>query len=164
MCASFPAFRRQKVVFAGSHKARQNTMELCKESWLREYIQDSRLVQNRTMLHKCSPSCYKYSKDGTRICRHRVYHLTAYDPDKAEKPKRIRREGRALNNVLRITEEDVQGQRGRVEFIRQHPTETMTNYAGAACMRCNLDAQTLVRVLPLSVLDSGPPPTIGPKP
>ena len=30
-------------------------------------------------------------------------------------------------------------------------------------MRCNLDAQTLVRLPPLSVFDSGPLPTLGPK-
>ena len=163
-CTSFPKFRRQQVVFAASYQAHHNTIELCKDCWLQEYVRDSRLVQNRTMLHKCGPSCYKYSKDGTRICRHQVYHLTSFEPDTAEKPKRIRREGHALNNVIRITEDDSQGQRGRVELIREHPTETTTNYAGAVCMRCNLDAQTLVRVLPTSVLDSGPLPTIGSKP
>ena len=115
------------------------------------------------MLHKCGPSCYKYSKDGVRICRHQVYHLISFEPDTAEKGKRIRREGRALNNQMMITEEDAQGQRGRVELIREHPTETTTKYAGAVCLRCNLDAQTLVRVPPLSVLDSGPLPTIGSK-
>ena len=34
---------------------------------------------------------------------------------------------------------------------------------GAVCLRCNLDAQTLVRLPPLSVCDSGPLPTIGSK-
>ena len=94
---------------------------MCKDSWLGEYIRDCRLVQNRTMLHKCGPSCYKYSKDGTRICRHRVYHLISFDPDTADKPMRIRREGRALNNLVRISGENTQGQRGRVELIREHP-------------------------------------------
>ena len=115
------------------------------------------------MLHKCGPSCYKYAQDGVRICRHQVYHLISFEPDTAEKPKRIRREGRALNNLVRITEEDAQGQRGRVELIREHPTETTSNYVGAVCLRCNLDAQTLVRIPPLSVCDSGPLPTIGSK-
>ena len=69
-----------------------------------------------------------------------------------------------MNNVIGIIEDDVQGQRGRVELIREHPCETTTNYAGAVCLRCNLDAQTLVRLPPLSVFDSGPLPTIGPKP
>ena len=121
-------------------------------------------MQNRAMLHKCGPSCYKYSKDGVRICRHHVYHLLSFDPVTAEKPLRIRREGRPLNNVVKIIEDDSQGQRGRLELIREHPTETTTNYVGAVCMRCNLDAQTLVRVPPLCVIDSGPLPTIGSKP
>ena len=62
---------------------------------------------------------------------------------------------------MRITEDDTQGQRGRLEFIRQHPTETTTNYPGAMGMRCNLDAQTLVRLLVPSNLDSGPLPSVG---
>ena len=80
------------------------------------------------------------------------------------RPKRIRRKGYALNHVISIIEEDVQGQRGRLGLIREHPTETTTNNPGAVCLRCNLDAQTLVRLPPLSVFDSGPLPTIGPKP
>ena len=136
-CASLPAFHRQKVVFADAFRAHHNITELCKTSWLQEYVRDSRFVQNRTMLHKCGPSCYKYSKDGVRICRHQVYHLISFEPDTAEKPKRIRREGRALNRIVRITEEDAQGQRGRLELIREHPTETTTNYVGAVCLRCN---------------------------
>ena len=55
-----------------------SSLELCKESWLQSYLNDSRLIQNRAMLHKCGPSCYKYSKDGTRMCRHRFYHLTSF--------------------------------------------------------------------------------------
>ena len=37
---------------------------------------------------------------------------TAISRAQQQKPKRIRREGRALNNVISIAEEDVQGQRG----------------------------------------------------
>ena len=65
---------------------------------------------------------------------------------------------------MRITEDHTQGQRGRIEFIREHPTETTTNYAAAVCGRWNLDAQTLVQLLPLSILDSGPLLSIGSKP
>ena len=162
--ASFPAYRRQKVIFADAYRAQHNTVELCKDCWLQEYLQDCRAVQNRAMLHKCGPSCYKYSKDGVRICRHHVYHLLSFDPDTAEKPLRIRREGRPLNNVVKIIEDDSQGQRGRLELIREHPTETTTNYVGAVCMRCNLDAQTLVRLLFPSILDSGPLSSIVSKP
>ena len=81
-----------------------------------------------------------------------------------QKPTRIRREGRALNNVINIIEEDVQGQRGRLGLIREHPTETTTNNPGAVSLRCNLDNQSLVRLPPLPVFDSWPLPTIGPKP
>ena len=84
VCSTFPAFRRQKVVFGNEY---QNRMELSAHRWLHDYVRDSCLVQNRTMLHKCGPSCYKYSKDGVRICRHQVYHLVTFDPDAAEKPK-----------------------------------------------------------------------------
>ncbi|MDA8583321.1 hypothetical protein N9L68_03785 [bacterium] len=98
-----------------------------------------------------------------RVCRHQVYHLISFEPDTAEKPNRIRREGSALNNLVGIAEEYASGQRGRVELIRAHSTETTTNYVGEVCLRCNLDAQTLVRVPPLSVCDSAPLPTIGSK-
>ena len=33
-CANFPAFRKQKVVFADAFRAHHNTTELCKTSWL----------------------------------------------------------------------------------------------------------------------------------
>jgi hypothetical protein len=65
---------------------------------------------------------------------------------------------------VQIIEDETFGQRGRLRFLREHPTETTTNYDGAVCLRCNLDAQSLVRLLPLSILDSGPLPTIGPRP
>ena len=78
-----------------------------------------------------------------------------------QKMKRIRREGRALNNIIGIIEDDVQGQRGRVDLIREHPCETTTNYAGAVCLRCNLDAQILVRIPPLQFSILGPCPRLG---
>ena len=83
--ASFPAYRRRKVVFADTYRAQHNTIDLCKDCWLQEYLRDCRAVQDRTMLHKCGPSCYKYCKDGVRICRHQVYHLLSFEPDTAEK-------------------------------------------------------------------------------
>ena len=49
---------------------------------------------------------------------------TATGRAQQQMPKRIRREGRALNNVISIVEEDVQGQRGRINLIRDHPCET----------------------------------------
>ena len=103
------------------------------------------------------------SADSSAASRALADAATATGRAQQQKPKRIRREGRALNNVISIIEEDVQGQRGRVELIREHPCETTTNYAGAVSLRCNLDAQSLVRLPPLSVFDSGPLPTIGPK-
>ena len=32
--ASFPAYRRQKVIFADTYRAQHNTVELCKDCWL----------------------------------------------------------------------------------------------------------------------------------
>jgi hypothetical protein len=161
VCSSFPAYRRQKSLVA---QRRQKTTEMSAQHWLQAYVKDARLVQDRTMLHKCGPSCWKYSKEGQRLCRHQVYHLVDFEPDTEEKPKRLRRDGRRLNQTVRIVEEDTAGQRGRLDLIREHPTETTTNYPGAVCLRSNLDNQSLVRVLPLSILDSGPLPTIGRRP
>ena len=62
---------------------RMSAMDFCKECWLQHYVEDSRLIQNRSMLHKCGSSCYKYSKDGARICRHQFYHLTTFDAEAA---------------------------------------------------------------------------------
>ena len=89
------------------------------------------------------------SADSSAARRDLADAATATGRAQQQKPKRIRREGRALNNVISIIEDDVQGQRGRVELIREHPCETTTNYAGAVCLRCNLDAQSIVRLPPL---------------
>ena len=56
------------------------------------------------------------------------------------------------------------GRRGRFNFLQEHPTETTTNYAGAVCLRCNLDAQSLVRVLPQDLFSSGTLPHLGTRP
>jgi len=32
-CSSFPAYRRQKVLFAGSFQGHQHSKEMCKDSW-----------------------------------------------------------------------------------------------------------------------------------
>ena len=68
----------EKVAFADASRAHHNTIELCKDCCVQEYVRDCRFVQNRTMLHKCGSSCYKYSQDGVRICRHQVYHLISF--------------------------------------------------------------------------------------
>ncbi len=141
-----------------------DSLEMCADCFQAEYVRDARFVQERTMLHQCGPSCYKYSQNGQCICRHHFYHLVDFEPVGDQKPLRVRREGCELNNVVQIVEDDRAGQRGRLRLIREHPTETVTNYAGAVCLRCNLDAQSLLRLIPLSLLDAGPLPTIGPKP
>ena len=43
------------------------------------------------------------------------------------------------------------GMQGRLLGPREHHLEIQTNYAGAAAMRCNLDAQCLGRVLPVAL-------------
>ena len=62
-CTSFPEYRRQKLVCTNREQRRMSSMELSKERWLQCYLDDSRMIQNRAMLHKCGPSCYKYAKD-----------------------------------------------------------------------------------------------------
>ena len=119
------------------------------------------------MLHKCGPSCWKYaSEDNPRVCRHQVHHFVDLIPEEGtdNKKKRIRREGRELVNVEYIIEEYAGGQRGRLKQLQEHPGETTTNYAGAVCMRCNLDNQTLCRFPATSIFDAGPFSTLGRRP
>ena len=106
------------------------------------------------MLHVCGPSCWKYNKTGTRVCRRHCYHITVLQPDgtssvSAEKPLKLRRDGRPLNNQLHIIEDSGKGKRGRVCPIVVCPFETLTNYVAAVSLRCNFNNQSLV-YLPLA--------------
>ena len=126
-------------------------------------------MQARAMLHVCGPSCWKYNKTGTRVCRHHCYHITVLQPDAAsstpgEKPMKLRRDGRPLNNQLYIIEESGKGKRGRVSPIVVMPFETLTNYVAATSLRCNFDNQSLVYLPPASTLPLEWMPNIGSKP
>ena len=121
------------------------------------------------MIHICGPSCWKYNQNGTRVCRHHCYHITMLEPDPssdtpAEKPSKLRRDGRPLNNQLYIQEDASRGKRGRIVPITVMPFETMTNYAAAGSLRCNFDNQSLLYLPPASVLEMSALPNIGPRP
>ena len=180
-CSSFPAYRRQKKIYMVMRpsegtvddaelekvKLRRVASELSASCWAQRYVKDARLIQNRTMLHKCGPSCWKYaSEKDPRLCRHQVYHFIDLTPEEGtdNKKKCVRREGRQLVHVEYIIEEHAGGNRGRLKHLQEHPTETTTNYAGAVCMRCNLDNQTLCRFPVTSIFDAGPFSTLGPRP
>ena len=51
--------------------------ELDAASWLQMYVQGAWQVQARATLHVRGPSCWKYNKTGTRVCRH-CYHITVF--------------------------------------------------------------------------------------
>ena len=121
------------------------------------------------MIHGCGPSCWKYNKNGVRICTHNCYHITVLEPDTSaasppEKPLKLRRDGRPLNNQLFIQEDASKGKRGRIVPITVMPFETMTNYAAADNLRCNFDSQSLLYLPPGSVLKLLHSPNTGPKP
>ena len=175
--SSFPRYRRLKylkrpslVRLCAAFGPRCNAdEELCSSCWREMHVRDSWHVQTRAMIHVCGPSCWKYNKDGTRVCRHHVYHITVLEPDStsdnpAEKPLKLRRDGRPLNNQLYIQEEASKSRRGRIVPITVMPYETMTNYSVANSLRCNFDNQSLLYLPPRSVLKLFLTPNIGPKP
>ena len=107
-------------------------MCVCADCWRQAHIEDSWHVQVRAMIHVCGPSCWKYNSNGIRICRHHCYHITILEPgtsaaSPAEKPLKLRRDGRPLNNQLFIQEDATKGKRGRIVPITVMPFETMTN-------------------------------------
>eukprot|EP00435_Cladocopium_sp_Y103_P003865 s1119_g1.t1 len=162
---AMPSYRRIHTLSADA----ANAAELNAKTWLALHVEDAWQVQARAMLHVCGPSCWKHNKTGTRVCRHHCYHITLVEPDATsatpgEKPLKIRREGRPLNNQLYIIGESGKGKRGRVEPIVVMPFETLTNYVAACSLRCNFDNQSLVDLPPASTLPLEWMPNIGPKP
>ena len=163
--SAMPSYRRIHTLSAQG----PSDKELSGDAWLPLYIEDAWQVQARAMLHVCGPSCWKYNKTGTRVCRHHCYHITVLQPDAAsstpgEKPMKLRRDGRPLNNQLYIIEESGKGKRGRVSPIVVMPFETLTNYVAATSLRCNFDNQSLVYLPPASTLPLEWMPNIGSKP
>ena len=136
---------------------------------MKSFLDDAWEVQTRAMLHVCGPSCWKYNKSGTKICRHHCYHIVTLQPDDtsdtpAEKEMKIRRDGRPLNNQLFIMEDETKGKRGRICPIVVCCFETMSNYVAACGLRCNFDNQSLVYLPPQSVLPLEWAPNIGSQP
>ena len=162
---ALPSYRRIKLLQASG----PSTLELSSAAWIQEHCKDAWQVQARAMLHICGPSCWKYNKTGTKICRHHCHHIVILEPDTAsdapaDGPLKMRRDGRPLNNQLFIIEDDSKGKRGRIYPIIVLPFETVTNYIVAAALRCNFDNQSLVYLPPASVLPLEWLPNIGPKP
>ena len=155
--SAMPSYRRIQVLQQGC----SSEAELDAAGWLQMYVQDAWQVQARAMLHVCGPSCWKYNKTGTRVCRHHCYHITVLQPVSAETPLKLRRDGRPLNNQLHIIEESGKGKRGRVCPIVVCPFETLTNYVAAVSLRCNFDNQSLVYLPPASALPLEWLPNIG---
>ena len=172
--SSFPQYRRRNFLLIYDvrrtyEEVSPDRKELDAACWLSAHVQHSWHVQTRAMLHTCGPSCWKYNKNGTRICRHHCYHITIFEPDPssenpAEKPMKLRRDGRPLNNQLFIQEDTAKGKRGRICPITVMPFETMTNYCVAGSLGCNFDHQSLLYLPPQSVLKLAALPNIGPKP
>lgn len=156
--SSFPQYRRilrlkSSVPMCADYKTHDTSHQLCVDCWRQAHVEDSWHVQARAMIHVCGPSCWKYNKNGTRICRHHCYHITLLEPDTssecpAEKPSKLRRDGRPLNNQLFIQEDTTKGKRGKIVPITVMPFETMTNYGVADSLRCNFDNQSLLYLPP----------------
>ena len=151
------------------HESEEDPGELSAESWCQACVEDAWHIQTHAMIHVCGPSCWKYNKNGVRVCRHHCYHITTLSPDAesvcpAEKPIKLRRDGKPLNNQLYIQEDAARGRRGRVVPIAVHPNETTTNYAAANSLRCNFDCQSMLYLPPQSVLALDVVPNVGPRP
>jgi hypothetical protein len=162
---AFPAFRRIRSLT----KDAASSDEWSPQQWLKFFLDDAWEVQTRAMLHICGPSCWKYNKSGTKICRHHCYHIATLQPDDqaetpAEKELKMRRDGRPPNNQLYIMEDQTKGKRGRICPISVCCFETMSNYVAACGLRCNFDNQSLLYLPPRSVLPLEWAPNIGSQP
>jgi hypothetical protein len=159
---ALPAYRRIRSL----KKDAASSDEWSPQQWLKFFLDDAWEVQTRAMLHVCGPSCWKYNKSGTKICRHHCYHIVTLQPDDqaetpAEKELKMRRDGRPLNNQLYIMEDQTKGKRGRICPISVCCFETMSNYVAACGLRCNFDNQSLLYLPPQSVLPLEWAPNIG---
>ena len=162
---ALPRYRRIRSLKKGS----ASNCELSAGEWLVLFVNDAWQVQARAMLHVCGPSCWKYNKTGTKICRHHCSHFVTLQPDPhadapADKELKMRRDGRPLNNQLFIMEDDSRGKRGRICPIVVGCFETMSAYVAATGLRCNFDNQSLVHLTPASVLPLEWAPNIGDQP
>ena len=109
--------------------------------WERLFSKDVRELAKETMTHVCGESCYKYSGNKTtKICRHGFYYTVTFAD------WRRRRRGKPLRNTMFVVRSSTHGMQGRLLHFQLHPSECITNYAGAAAGRFNLDVQDLRRV------------------
>ena len=110
--------------------------------WERSFADDVLELAREILVHVCGESCHKYSGQTSKICRHGFYYIVAL----ADCWRR-RRNGKPLRNVLFPVRDTQYGMQGRVLNFQLHPYECVTNYAGIAAFRSNLDVQDLRRVV-----------------
>ena len=138
------------------------------DDWERLFAADVLALVSETLTHMCGESCFKYSADTVKhICRHGYYYITMLETGDAEEAHwKKRRRGKPLRNAMLIVKETDHGMQGRVLHFQEHPFECISNYAGVAAMRCNLDVQSLRRVLPHEhwVMQDDTMPHIGDRP
>ena len=116
---------------------------LSSADWEKLFGEDVRRLATEILLHICNESCYKYTgANKDQICRHGFYYIVTLGD------WRRRRRGKALRNALFVVKQSKYGMQGRVLHFQEHPFECISNHAGVAAMRCNLDVQCLRRVLP----------------
>ena len=152
----------------------------------RAMLHDAMRLVVECHVHKCGPSCFKYtaSKKKYQLCRHMFYHVvkifsqssatkvvrirtkTAAPLPQARPLDRFRLSGKVLRNVVGVHPD------GRVMPWQMHAYEGSTNYCGLVALRCNLDVQDLRRILvrlsetgvslvPSPLPSLGPCPTLG---
>ncbi|CAK0876829.1 unnamed protein product [Prorocentrum cordatum] len=125
--------------------------------WEASFTKDVRSLATDIFVHICGDSCRKYSgpKKVQQICRRGFYYIAVLgDWGQRKEGIAFRRRGKALRNQISIVKATKHGMQGRLLMLQEHPFEVQTNYAGAACIRCNLDVQRLRRVLPESLWKS----------
>ena len=108
--------------------------------WERFFADDVLELAREILVHVCGESCHKYSGQTSKICRHGFYYIVAL----ADCWRR-RQNGKPLRNVLFPVRDTQYGMQGRVLNFQPHPYECVTNHAGIAAFRSNLDVQDLRR-------------------
>ena len=129
----------------------------------------------RAGLHRCGQSCFKYDKSGYNRCGHGFDYYARYEdvgtPLKSGRleaegaternavstvPTVIRRKGKYLESAVRIAEHCLRGRGGKVVTIQENPIAGSSHPVALVTGRSNFDLQDMRRVLPESILPSGP--------
>jgi len=160
-----PAYRRHGPLKHSTSCADGATLQEDHPShWESLFVKDVRHLATEIFVHICGDSCHKYSgKKVQQICRHGFYHICNLgDWFQRKEGTCFRRRGKALANSLFLVKSTKHRMQGPLLMFQEQPFEVLTNYAGAASLRCNFDVQDLRRVLPESLwkLDEETLPTL----